>query len=199
MYPLLYTLIVLLGTTSYVVGVRQMLQNKYSPSTFSRIIWLLLSVNSFFGVLLSGSDSSILLASIFMVGNLAICIVSFWKGSKRFGLIESVCTGLLIVSIFIWLFFDTPIINLIISLVAHFIGGVPTYRKVWANPQSESVGFWSLFFLASIVSLVTAQTFQIDKIIFPIYFILFDGSMFLLAFRKKYQPADSTSINIIQI
>ena len=76
----LYSLIILFGMASYFVGVRQMLKNQYSPSTFSRIIWVLLSINSFAGVLLSNSSkSSVLLGGIFLLGNIAICIVSFWK------------------------------------------------------------------------------------------------------------------------
>ncbi len=191
MYFLSYILILILGTASYVVGVKQMLQNKYVPSTFSRIIWLLLSVNSFAGVVLSGSNSSILLAVIFMLGNLVVCIVSFWKGTKQFGFLEYICVGLLLVSGLVWIFFYVPILNLVISLVAHFIGGIPTYKKVWLNPQSESVGFWSLFFFASLLSVVTAQTVQIDKVIFPIYFTIFDGSMFGLTLRKKIGVSDT--------
>ncbi len=185
-----YVLILILGTASYVVGVKQILQGKYAPSTFSRIIWLLLSVNSFAGVVLSGSNSSILLAVIFMLGNLAICIVSFWKGTRQFGFLEYVCIGLLVVSGLVWVFFYAPILNLVISLIAHFIGGIPTYKKVWLEPQSESTGFWSLFFFASFLSVVTAQTVQIDKVIFPIYFTIFDGSMFGLTLRKKIGVSD---------
>ncbi len=184
MYFLLYALIIVFGTASYVVGVKQMLHNKYTPSTFSRIVWLLLSINSFFGVLLSGSTSSLVLSVILLLGNLAICIVSFWKGTKQVGLLEYICTGLLIISGFVWIFFHAPLVNLIISLIAHFIGGLPTYKKVWINPQSESLGFWSLFFLASLLSIVSAQTTEIDKLLFPIYFTLFDGSMFVLSMRK---------------
>ncbi len=126
-----------------------MLKNKYSPSVFSRVVWVLLSINSFAGVILSkSSQSSILLGGIFLLGNIAICIVSFWKGSKGIGGLEYVCLLLLIVSGIIWIFFNAPFINLIISLIAHFIGGLPTYKKVLKNPTSESFGFWSLFFSA---------------------------------------------------
>ncbi|MEI6490525.1 MAG: hypothetical protein WCO16_02045 [bacterium] len=184
MNNLLYLLILLFGTASYFVGTKEMLQGKYSPSLFSRIIWLLLSINAFAGVILTGTSSSMILALIFLLGNLSICLVSFWKGTRDFGLTEIICTVLLVVSILIWVFFQAPLINLLISLVAHFIGGIPTYKKVWLNPKSESVGFWSLFFIASFLSLFTTETFDIYKAIFPLYFTIFDGSMFLLAMRK---------------
>ncbi len=182
----LYGLIITFGVLSYVVGVWQMLKNKYLPSTFSRVIWVLLSINSFAGVILSNSStSSILLGLIFLSGNIAICIVSFWKGIKTIGKLEYYCLVLLLLSGLIWIFFDAPLVNLIISLFAHFIGGIPTYKKVWIDPTSESFGFWSLFFFASLLSVFVADTTSLKTILFPIYFVIFDGAMSLLTLRKK--------------
>jgi len=181
----LYGLIILFGTASYFVGIRQMVKNQYSPSTFSRVIWVLLSINSFAGVILSNSsNSSIVLGSIFLIGNIAICIASFWKGTKVIGKLEYLCLSLLLFSGLIWIFLDAPLLNLAISLFAHFIGGVPTYKKVWLNPKSESFVFWSLFFIASLLSIFAANTTSLSAILFPIYFTIFDGSMSLLTLRK---------------
>ena len=187
----LYILITILGIGSYFIGVRDMLRNKYSPSTFSRVIWVLLAINSFAGVFLSnGTKSSILLAGILLLGNIAICAVSFWKGNRKMGKLEYFSLGLLLISGLIWIFFSVPLVNLFISLFAHFIGGLPTYKKVWINPKSESVGFWSLFFFASLLSVFASDITSISSIVFPIYFTLFDGSMFVLALRMGGKYSD---------
>ena len=163
-----------------------MLKNTYVPSTFSRVIWLLLAINAFAGILLSNaSASSILLGGIFLVGNFSVCILSFWKGTKYIGNLEYFCLLLLCISGLIWIFFDAPLINLILSLFAHSIGALPTYKKVWADPESESVAFWSLFFIASVLSVLGGGSSSLTSNIFPIYFTIFDGSMALLALRKR--------------
>jgi hypothetical protein len=177
--------IVLLGSASYFVGFWQMIKGQYRPSTFSRIIWTLLAVNGFFGVYLSGgSTSSILLASIYLVGSIIICITSFWRGVNIFGKTEYVCLLLLAISFFIWLFFNAPFVNLVLSLIANLVGGIPTYKKVWLDPKSESVGFWSLFFFASLLSVFATESYSLRSIIFPVFFTLFDGSLMLLSLRK---------------
>lgn len=186
----LYALIIIFGTASYIVGVWQMIKNKYSPSTFSRVVWVLLSINSFAGVVLSnGTKSSIILGIIFLLGNIAICLASFWKGTREIGGLELFCLFLLFISGLIWVFFEAPLLNLGLSLFAHFVGGIPTYKKVWLNPKSESVGFWSLFFIASLlsifVSVVDSNMTSLSAILFPIYFTIFDGGMTLLSLRKS--------------
>lgn len=180
----LYIMITILGVSSYAIGILKMLSNQYSPSIFSRVIWVLLAINSFAGVVLShSSHASILLGGILLLGNILICIVSFFKGTSGIGKLEYICSALLIVSVIVWIVSDTPLINLTLSLVAHFIGAAPTYKRVWQNPRSEDIGFWLLFFLASVLSIFTSSTFSLKIVILPVYFALFDGSILLLALR----------------
>jgi hypothetical protein len=181
----LYGVIAVLASTSYVVGARQMLRGQYAPSTFSRIVWVFIAINSFAGVWASGgSQSSLLLSGIALVGSIVICIISFWKGNNQIALLEYVCAGLLGVSFVVWLYFRAPLANLILSLSAHFIGALPTYKKVWLTPSSESKGFWSLFFLASVLSVLAANTTSLLASLYPIYYTLFDGSIFFLTLRR---------------
>jgi hypothetical protein len=182
----LYLVIAILGISSYVVGIRDILHGVYSPSVFSRLVWMLISINSFAGVIISkGSTSSIVLVSVFLIGNMSIGLLSVWKGTRSIGKLEYICMGLLFVSVFVWFFFYLPILNLLIGLIAHFIGGLPTYKKVWTNPSGESSGFWSLFFFASALSVVAAGGQPFSAIIFPLYFMLFDGSLWMLSLRGK--------------
>jgi hypothetical protein len=170
---LTYITITLLGLASYAIGLWKMLDNQYAPSTFSRVVWLLLTINSFAGVALSNSSpASLLLAAISLIGNIAICIASFWKGTREIGKLEYFCIVLLILSGFVWIFLKAPLINLVISLFAHFIGAVPTYKKVIRYPQSENMAFWLLFFLASVLSVFVSDMSSPKGIIYPIYFAL---------------------------
>lgn len=185
-----YILILLFGIASYAVGLRQMWQGVYSPSTFSRVVWLLLAINSFAGVVVSGgTTASVLLAGILLAGNAAICILSFWKGSREFGRLELFCLGMLAVSGIVWIVFDAPLLNLGIGLFAHLIGALPTYKRVLRDPGAESTAFWSLFFVASVFSIAASYGKPLGEIVFPIYFALFDGSLFLLSLRKHARAA----------
>lgn len=185
MQNFLYFAILSLGIASYAVGVHQMLHGKYAPSVFSRIVWLLLAINSFAGVVASdGSTASALLAGILLAGNATMCFVSFWKGSKKFGALEFFCLLLLVISGFVWLLLDAPLVNLGIGLFAHFIGALPTYSRVITKPESESIVFWLLFFAASVLSIFASNGSTFTSIIFPVYFACFDGSLFMLSLRK---------------
>lgn len=182
---ILYILILLFGSASYFIGLKEMLAGKYAPSIFSRLVWLLLAIISSASVLVSKSTTaSIVLAGVFLLGNAAICVASFWKGSKEFNKLEYLCLAILIMSGIVWIVFKAPLVSLVVSLLAHFVGALPTYKRVILKPRSESTGFWSLFFIASALSVVASLGQPAKLIIFPAYFMLFDGSMTFLSMRK---------------
>ncbi|MDQ3065385.1 MAG: hypothetical protein M3Q36_03905 [bacterium] len=183
----LYVAILLLGICTYTSAVIQMRQGVYSPSFFSRAIWLLLGVNSLAGVMLGGGSSSAkLLAGTLFFGNAAVFISSIKRGSRVFGTIEIVSLVLFFISCAVWVLFREPIVNLIISLVAHFIGGVPTIVRTINKPSSEKAVHWYFFFVASVLTVINSPEKNFHSIIFPVYFILFDGLIIFLVNRKRF-------------
>lgn len=185
MQGVLFGLIIFFGVSTYVVGASQVFRGTYAPSVFSRVVWLLLAINSFAGVVASNStQASIVLAGIFLIGNVVMCGMSFWKGTHEIGALEYICMGLLAISVSIWFLFDAPLVSLAVSLFAHFVGGLPTYRRAWLDPESESIAFWWLFFMASVLSVIASWGNPWTLIILPLYFTIFEGSMVMLTMRK---------------
>ncbi len=85
----------------------------------------------------------------------------------------------------VWWLFNAPLVSLVISLLAHFIGALPTYKRVLLNPESESTLFWFFFFAANVVGIFASMGSSFSAIVFPVYFTLFDGSLFVLSMRKR--------------
>ena len=91
----------------------------------------------------------------------------------------------------ILLLYPLPLINLSIGLFAHFIGGIPTFKNAYRNNESESTAFWSLFFIASLISLIASIGSPLRTMIFPLYFVGFDGLMILLSVSTRQSPLTS--------
>ncbi len=182
MVVVLHILIVVFGCASYAWGMRDVWRGAYRPSVFSRTVWLALAAVSFVGVLAS-SDSlgAALLAGVLLAGNGAIFVLSLWRGTREFGKLELLCLALIALSIVSWAAFDSALVGLLMSLVTHLVGAVPTIAHAWSDPRNESSGFWFLFFLASGLGLVVSAGDGLVAAVLPIYFVVFDGAMFVLS------------------
>src|ERR1035437_8740730 len=108
-------LIIILVVLSYFMGAKSIYQNKYTPSIYSRIIWLLVACNSLLSVVALRNDFSvILLAALSLLGNILILILSLKKSKRTFGSTEILSSVLLIISLFLWIFTRLPLLNLTI-------------------------------------------------------------------------------------
>jgi len=183
----IYLLVLLFGLGSYTIGVFQVLKGNYKPSLFTRLVWLLLAINAYAGVTLSGSTSgSVALATVLLIGNFGMFLVSIFKGSREYEKLEIICTFLLLISAAIWIVFSAPLLNLTIALIGNLIGALPTYKKVWKDPSDESLWFWFLFFVASTLSLIGSFDSSLQKMLLPLYFVFLDGSLTVLCLRRFY-------------
>lgn len=186
MHLVLYILILFLGIATYTSAVWQMLNGQYTPSFFSRGVWFLLGINSFAGVLLGGgSKGSVILAATLLIGNSIVFAVSYKKGSRDFHFVEKISLVLLVLSGITWAILQAPFLGLIISLIAHFIGGIPTIWRVAKRPQSEQAYHWYFFSTASLLTLIASDKSSFKAVLFPVYFLCFDGLIILLANRKR--------------
>lgn len=69
--------IIILSILSYYVGITAVLKGQYKPNVYSRIIWLLLSVNGLVGVIKLGNDNGIIVLSLLQtIGSLLILLAS---------------------------------------------------------------------------------------------------------------------------
>lgn len=185
MQQFLYILIFSLGIATYTSAVIQIVHGRYSPSFFSRGVWFLLGINSFAGVLLGGgSKSSVILALALLIGSFAVFALSYKLGSRDFGIAERFSLLLLVGAGLTWILWDAPFVGLIIGLAAHFIGGIPTIWRAIKRPNSEQAYHWYFFFPASLLSIVASDKTDLQAILFPVYFVFFDGLILLLVNRK---------------
>lgn len=170
---------------SYFMGAKAIYQRRYAPSIYSRVIWFFLAVNAFASVIaLQNNPSVVLLAGLGLLGNLTILLLSLKHSKKVFGFTELIATLLLILSLGVWLITRLPLLNLTISLIAFFIGAIPTYKKVIKNPKDEDLLFWLFFALASLLTFIITDKTNLSNYLYPLYFAIFDGVMTLLCLRR---------------
>lgn len=181
----MYLLIMLFAVASYFLGAKAICQNKYYPSIYSRIIWLLTSINATASVILLKNNFYVIaFAIIGLLGSIVILLLSLKKSKRIFGMTEVISTALLIVSLAVWLFMDIPLLNLSIGLIVVLIGGIPTLKKVINDPKDENLLLWLLFTIASVITVIGADKSHLSGFLYPTAIAAFDGTMTLLCFRR---------------
>ncbi|HEY5437912.1 MAG TPA: hypothetical protein VIJ99_03340, partial [Acidimicrobiales bacterium] len=145
------------GGFSYI---RSTLAGKTRPN---RVTWSLWGVE---GVLAFAVEiqQHVGLASIMtlMLG-LVPCVVvvaSFRNplGVWRIGLFDGVCGAIAVVGLIFWGFINEPTVALVSFVVADQVAALPTVRKSWLAPESESPRIFFLGFMNCAITLCTLTT-----------------------------------------
>lgn len=174
------------GAIAYISAVYQMVKRQYSPSFFSRGVWFLLGINTLAGVYFGdGSQGSVILATALFLGNASLFITSYWRGSREFGVAEKISLVMLLIGLAIWLLLNDPFALLVVSLVAHFIGGLPTIWRAVKKAESEQAYHWYFFFIASIIAVIASPQKNVESILFPVYFVFFEALILILVNRDR--------------
>jgi hypothetical protein len=176
-FGVLAVVIVVLSVVPYL---RDCLLHRTRPA---RSTWILLTLLLLISLVLQGElESGWAMAST--VGEFVACftimLYSFKFGVGGTTRLDKICYLLWSITVVSWIILDKPLIALHISIIADIIAMVPTYKKSWQDPESESMNVFIGGAIASAFSIVAAAELRYVTILFPLYFLLSNMSIVLV-------------------
>lgn len=138
--------VVLIGSALIFVGsisyIRDTVRGKNKPN---RVTWLMWAISPLIAATISWNSGSSFWAGlpIFMGGFMPLLIFiatffnqqSYWKLS----VFDYICGLCSLLALFFWLFASAPITALLLAILGDIAAGLPTIRKSWIEPESESM------------------------------------------------------------
>lgn len=158
-----------IGLLSPIIGIRSILKGEFKPQRTTRLILLILTSIFVASLYAQGDKSSIYLALLQWCGSIAIFVLSLKYGVGGKDKIDYVVLGLAVLAIVIWKITDNPTLALYMSILADFIGILPTLIKSYKSPESEDPKFYFSDVLAGFFSVLALKTFAFSELAFPAY------------------------------
>ena len=159
---------------------------KVRPHLYTHVIWTFVSVVAVSGMWISGAGAggwspiiSTLLASFII----PLCL---WYGTKDVTRTDLwfMCGAL--VTIIPWLLTKNPLWSIVLASVIELVGCIPTYRKTWNDPDSESVSSWGLNTVKHMLTIPAMAVFSVETLIYPVVMVLMNGGLVMeILYRKR--------------
>ena len=155
-----------IGTVIYYV--RTILSGKIKPHMYTWLIWgLVTGVVAATQITSKGGPGS-MLAVIVTVNCFIIAGMSYYKGDRKFPLLDKVCLVGCIIAIIIWPFLENPLFSLLMVTAIDFFGFWPTLRKSFTNPQEENLIVFFFYGLAYLISVFALEKVNWLTSLYPI-------------------------------
>ena len=162
----LAAVISIIGTAGYI---RDTLRGVTTPNRVTWGLWGVEGILAFVVELQQHVGLAALMTLMFGLIPLLIVTVSFrgHHGVWRIGPFDVLCGSLSIAGVAFWAFVHEPTVALISFVVADQLAGLPTIRKSWLMPSSETA--WTFFtgVINTLITIMSLRHFTTEGVLFP--------------------------------
>jgi hypothetical protein len=157
----------LLAAGSAYLYITDIFRGNTKPHTYTWLIWTIVTIIGFLGQWVSGAGAGSWATGVTAIYCFVVLGLSLKYGTTDITNFDKLCLALSLVSIVPWLLTSNIVLSVILASFTDVVGFLPTMRKTWHAPESESLG--SMYFDATkhSLSILSLQTYSLATWLYP--------------------------------
>ncbi|MDR0780553.1 MAG: hypothetical protein LBF16_07650 [Pseudomonadales bacterium] len=184
---------ILLTLGAYVPYVRAIRQGTVKPHFYSWLIWSLTTSIVFLAQLAADGGVGAWPTGVSALITIYVAALALWlKSDISVTRADRLFLAVALASLPIWFFTADPLWSVVILSLVDGLGFGPTLRKLWHYPYEESLLFYALFTLRSVLSIVALEALNLTTVLFPALMVAASALVcVLLWWRRRTAPEQS--------
>lgn len=172
----------ILGLLGFVPYVRDIFrkENPTRPNRASWWIWVASGTMLALSYHYSGANETIWVPISYIIGPVVIALLSIKYGEGGWTPLDRLCITGTVFSIVLWAIFRSPVAALVMNLIIEVWGAVPTIKKCYLDPKSESRTAWTIFFSANSINILAVEKWTFAESVYPLY--MSTAALLIIAF-----------------
>ena len=139
---------------------RDLLRRQTKPHIYTWLIWAITQSTAVAGIWHGGGKWGAMNLTISTVFVFGIFLFSFKYGTRDITKFDTAMLIAALAGVFVWWTLNDPLLAILVATAVDMIGYLPTLRKSFKDPWSETVTTWILFVLANMLSLFALSEFN---------------------------------------
>lgn len=162
---------VVLAIVCFLPYVRDIVRKKTEPHMYSWLIWTILQIVGVAAQIKDGAGYGAWALGVGAFFCFVIFLLSFRYGTKNISKFDLACLIAALCAIGVYIFLKNPVWATIVVSVIDFVGFLPTFRKGFQEPFSETASTFVMSAVANVLSIVALQNYSVTT-------VLYIGSLF---------------------
>lgn len=176
-------LVALVGNLPYL---RDVITHKIQPHPYTWLVWSIVSAITLFGQIAKGAGIGALPTAVAESFTILIFIFSLRYGFKNIVRKDTYFLIVALLGIIPWILTNDPTISVIIAVSIDLVAFVPTLRKTWQKPSSETPILYSMNVVRHVLTLFSLQAYNIATTLHSIAMIVTNTVMTgIIIYRRK--------------
>lgn len=176
-------LLAIIGNVPYL---RDIIKKKVKPHPYTWLVWSVVSCIVFFGQVAKGAGVGAIPTAAAEIFTVIIFFFSLRYGFKNIRKIDTLFLIIALLGLIPWLLTNDPTLSVIIAVSIDLIAFIPTIRKTWEKPDTETPTLYGMNVLRHILMLFSLQAYNVATMLHSIVMITSNTFMTgIILFRKK--------------
>ena len=151
----------ILGIMGFAPYLRDVLSKKTKPHIFTWIIWAITQGTATAGLLYGNGGYGAIPMIISVSLTSLVVLLSLRTGEKNITKSDKIIFLAAIFAIFIWWKLENPILAILMVSAIDAIGYIPTFRKSYNKPWTETVFSWGTFAIANVMAILALENYNL--------------------------------------
>lgn len=178
---------VLLTFVAYVPYFRDTFAGKTTPHIYTWFIWGLVTAIAYSLQVSAGAGVGSWVTLAVVVACFLVFILGMRSGKKDITKLDTLFFILSLIALFLWLIAKQPILSIILVSITDMLGFVPTIRKSWDKPYSETLFLYALNSFRHGLSLLALEHYSIVTYLYPLTWTFANALFSILLLIRRGQ------------
>lgn len=178
---------VLLTFIAYIPYYRDILRGKTHPHVYSWSLWGLLTILIVALQIKGGAGPATFITAAAGILCIGVVILGLKHGKRDITKSDTVVAILGLIAIGFWLLVDQPVVSIILVVLADLLAFIPTVRKSWYKPYTETLSLYVTNTLRFALGVVAVENYTILATLWLAVWAVANGlfSIMLVVRRKR--------------
>lgn len=155
------------------------------PHRTTRFVILLITILGAIGLYSAHDIPTFILYCIYSTSSLIIFLLSLKHGVGGWAKTDIICLLIALFGVIMWQVSGNPMVAIVSSVLASFVGTIPAFLKTYKSPKSEYWMYYFCSFFANGLIYFAHSTHSFSTSIYPIYYVLWNLTFLILILRPQ--------------
>ena len=181
-FAIIASVLALVGNIPYLIDVYK---RRVEPHAYTWFVWSIVSCVIFFGQVAKGAGVGALPTLVSEMFTILIFFFSLKNGFKHVRKIDHIFLAVALLGLIPWALTKDPTISVIIVVAIDLVAFVPTLRKTFKYPKTETPLLYSMNVFRHILMLFSLQAYNIATMLHSFSMITTNTIMTIFILRKN--------------
>lgn len=187
MKELLGVIAVIMTFIAYIPYYRDILKGKTHPHIYSWSLWLLLTALIVALQIKGGAGPATFVTIAAGLMCLGVIVLGLKYGKKDITTLDTYVLFLALIAIGFWVFAKQPLVALFLGVVADILAFIPTIRKSWNKPQTETLSLYITNGIRFTIALLAVREYTLLSTLWIVVWAVGNYSFALMLVLRRKQ------------